>query len=156
MVEIKIGALGKKENRDFFHPPSFGLAEPTAEKKTTGYRLWAHPGVFLKCVVLTKCNHAIERSWFFGVCVLLLLLQEVGGGHPGWHHPLRVRHRLEDLGRFGRGVQDLQDRGHVATPVTVVGRTPHRHQLLIKDVLVTFWRKKNKIKLGQIISIETL
>ena len=82
---------------------------------------------------------------FFVCCGLRLLSsswsssgisQEVGRGDPRGRDALTVRDGLEDLGRPRVRVLEAHDGRHVAAAVAVVGRAPHRHQLLVEHVLV--------------------
>lgn len=65
-------------------------------------------------------------------------LEEVGGGKLIGDDAVAVGHRAEQLGLAALRRGDLQDGGHVAAAVAVVGRRPHSHQPLPKHVLVAF------------------
>lgn len=63
-------------------------------------------------------------------------LQEVGRGCPGRNDALRVRHGAEQLGLPPADVLEDHDGGDVPAAVAVVGRRPHRYQLLVEHELV--------------------
>lgn len=65
-----------------------------------------------------------------------LCSEEVGGRRPGRYDPLRVGHGAEQLGFPRVDVLEDHNGGDVAAAVAVVGRRPHRHQLLVKHELV--------------------
>lgn len=52
-----------------------------------------------------------------------------------WNDPVRVGDGVEDARLPLLGRAEVQYRGHVPAPIAVVGRRPHRHQLLVEHVL---------------------
>lgn len=65
-------------------------------------------------------------------------LEEVGCGCSGRYDTIRVRDGAEQFGLPSVDVIEDHDRCNVSAAVAVVGRRPHRNQLLVKHELVTF------------------
>lgn len=66
--------------------------------------------------------------------------QEVRSGERGRDHSLAIWHRV----KYHRGLlvsrRELQNAGHIATAITIVGSWPYRYQLVIKHVPKAWWK----------------
>lgn len=65
-------------------------------------------------------------------------LQKIRRGCSRWNDSFRVWHRSEELWLSRVDVLKDHDGGDVPAAVAVVGRRPHRHQLLVEHELVAF------------------
>jgi hypothetical protein len=71
-----------------------------------------------------------------------IISQEIGQNIFEVDAPHGLRHRLEDLELLLASLLDLHDGGQVVAPVAVVGRAPHRHQILFlnrSDLTLNQW-----------------
>jgi hypothetical protein len=116
------------------------------------------PALSMRCSQAREAGKVEPKSQILNVCICqprrrrrrrrgVDSLEEVGRGDSGGDDPLRVGHRVKELGLARFGVRaELEDGGDVAAAVAVVGGRPHRHQLLVEHVLETCQENQKKKK----------